>query len=335
MSKNDALADTAVSLVSCTKDENFKDIVRYKAIAALIVKLTIPEFKDKTLVEIAKQIIDLKHRNEKNTDASILEDEVDFLDNEAGTKDEKNTINDAIFQIRTNDGISNIRLENILDKVTVNAEMQNITSENVLGYNLISRAVYYGASLLRSTVPAGDTKYSNIHKVYSIWFCNGNIKFDIDYNELKNEYIHRYGMRRFYSDIENQVVKAEKSSDLMEIVLVELKKLKEHLDSDTERLVYNLFYNTGNIVDQIESIEKVNLTKVKKGVKDMIDYEARTQARVNEAEKATEVNTAVTFLSRQQSKGKKFTLEQAIKIIMDNLGYTKEIAETAYKMVQG
>ena len=33
----------------------------------------------------------------------------------------------------------------------------------------------------------------------------------------------------------------------------------------------------------------------------MIDYEARTQARVNEAE----VNTAVTFLSRQQSKGKK------------------------------
>lgn len=86
MSKNDALADTAVSLVSCTKDENFKDIVRYKAIAALIVKLTIPEFKDKTLVEIAKQIIDLKHRNEKNTDASILEDEVDFLDNEAEPK---------------------------------------------------------------------------------------------------------------------------------------------------------------------------------------------------------------------------------------------------------
>lgn len=62
----------------------------------------------------------------------------------------------------------------------------------------------------------------------------------------------------------------------------------------------------------------------------MIDYEARTQARVNEAE----VNTAVTFLSRQQSKGKKFTLEQAIKIIMDNLGYTKEIAETAYNKVQ-
>lgn len=48
MSKNNTLADTAVSLVNSTKDENFKDIIRYKAIAALLVKLTIPEFKDKT-----------------------------------------------------------------------------------------------------------------------------------------------------------------------------------------------------------------------------------------------------------------------------------------------
>lgn len=334
MSKNNTLADTAVSLVNSTKDENFKDIIRYKAIAALLVKLTIPEFKDKTLVEIAKLIVDIRRRNDKDTDTSILEDEVDFLPTEIGTNDEKNTLSDSIFQIRTDDGISNIRLGNIFDKVTVNAEMQNTTSESVLGYNLISRAVYYGASLLRSTVPSGDTKYTDIHKVYSIWFCNGNIKFDTNYNEVKHEYIHRYGMRRFYSDVTKQVAPAEKPSDLMEVVLVELKKLREHLDNDTERLVYDLFYNTSNVVNQIESIEKVNLTKVRKGVQDMIDYEARTQARVNEAEKATEVNTAVTFLSRQQSKGKKFTLEQAIKIIMENLGYTKEIAETAYNKVQ-
>lgn len=158
MSKNNTLADTAVSLVNSTKDENFKDIIRYKAIAALLVKLTIPEFKDKTLVEIAKLIVDIRRRNDKDTDTSILEDEVDFLPTEIGTNDEKNTLSDSIFQIRTGDGISNIRLGNIFDKVTVNAEMQNTTSESVLGYNLISRAVYYGASLLRSTVPAGDTK---------------------------------------------------------------------------------------------------------------------------------------------------------------------------------
>ena len=62
----------------------------------------------------------------------------------------------------------------------------------------------------------------------------------------------------------------------------------------------------------------------------MIDYEARTQARVTEVE----VNTAVTFLSRQISKGKKYNLEQVIKLITENLGYTKEIAETTYMRVQ-
>lgn len=45
---------------------------------------------------------------------------------------------------------------------TVNTEMQNETSETKLGYNIISRAIYYGATLLRGTVPAGDTKYKGI-----------------------------------------------------------------------------------------------------------------------------------------------------------------------------
>ena len=229
MSKNNTLADTAVSLVNSTKDENFKDIIRYKAIAALLVKLTIPEFKDKTLVEIAKLIVNIRRRNDKDTATSILEDEVDFLPTEIGTNDEKNTLSDSIFQIRTSDGVSNIRLGNLFDKITVNAEMQNTTSESVLGYNLISRAVYYGASLLRSTVPSGDTKYTDIHKVYSIWFCNGNIKFDTNYDEVKHEYIHRYGMRRFYSDVTKQVAPADMTN----------RELKEYIDSlsDADKLI--------------------------------------------------------------------------------------------------
>ena len=315
MSKNNTLADTAVSLVNSTKDENFKDIIRYKAIAALLVKLTIPEFKDKTLVEIAKLIVDIRRRNDKDTATSILEDEVDFLPTEIGTNDEKNTLSDSIFQIRTGDGISNIRLGNIFDKVTVNAEMQNTTSESVLGYNLISRAVYYGASLLRSTVPAGDTKYTDIHKVYSIWFCNGNIKFDTDYDEVKHEYIHRYGMRRFYSDVTNRVAPAEKPSDLMEVVLVELNKLKAYSDNETERLVFDLFYNTSNVVNQIESLEKVNLTKVKKGVQDMIDYETRTQARVNEAILLTAKNAVDNYYKTHKDQGYSKIIESIAKLL--------------------
>lgn len=61
----------------------------------------------------------------------------------------------------------------------------------------------------------------------------------------------------------------------------------------------------------------------------MIDYEARTQARVDEAE----INTAVTFLNRQISKGKKYNMEQAMKLITENLGYRKEIAEIAFNKI--
>lgn len=49
-------------------------------------------------------------------------------------------------------------------------------------------------------------------------------------------------------------------------------------------MVYKLFFDTQDIVNSIETVEKVNLTKIRKGVKDMIDYEARTQKRLAQQE---------------------------------------------------
>lgn len=43
--------------------------------------------------------------------------------------------------------------------------------------NTISRSVYYAASGLRATVPAGDKEYANIHKVYTIWLCAEDVVF--------------------------------------------------------------------------------------------------------------------------------------------------------------
>lgn len=154
--------------------------------------------------------------------------------------------------------------------------MQKIVSEGTLKYNLISRAIYYGASLLRNTVPAGDTEYTGIHKVYTIWFCAHNLALEM-YDEIEGQYIHRYGFRRFYDGID-KTVKPEPFADLIEVVLVELEKLKKQ-DDETEKMVYTLFNDTLNVVNLIESSEKVKLTKVMKGVTDMIDYEARTQQR--------------------------------------------------------
>lgn len=278
MSKNSTLGDTLLTSENILKDENFKDVIRYKAIAALLIKFTIPEFYDKTLVEISRAIIDkVKVHNEKTSDVSILEDEVDLLGTEAGTKDEKNTIYDTVFSVKIGNETTKIKMNCIDSEITVNTEMQSTTSESSLGYNLVSRAIYYGASLLRDTVPAGDTKYTNIHKVYTIWFCAKKLNLQ-EFPETDGKYIHRYGFRRFYDDIPQKDVGAEKFADLIEVVLVELPKLRRE-DSQTTDMVYKLFFDTQNIVNSIEAVEKVNLTKIRKGVKDMIDYEARTEQR--------------------------------------------------------
>ena len=194
MGKNSTLKDSINSISEISRDENFKDVVRYKAIAALLVKLTIPEFYDKSLVEICRSIINTRKRQDNMSDKAILEDEVDFLPTEAGTKDEKNTINDAVFRVKLDNRITEIKLKCVNKEITVNTEMQKSTSKAALGYDIRSRAIYYGASLLRNTVPAGDTKYTNIHKVYTLWFCIGNLNLEM-YDEIKGRYIHRYGFR--------------------------------------------------------------------------------------------------------------------------------------------
>ena len=215
MSKNSTLKDTVNSVTNITKDENFKDVIRYKGIAALLVKLTVPEFYDKSLVDIARAIVNIRARQADMQDTAILEDEVDFLPTEAGTKDEKNTISDAIFRLNLDNDVTNIKLKCIDKEVTVNTEMQTSKPST---YSIISRAIYYGASLLRDTVPAGDTEYTNIHKVYTIWFCTMNLNLT-EYAEVKDKYIHRYGLRRFYDGTPKTAI-PEKEADLIEAVIV-------------------------------------------------------------------------------------------------------------------
>lgn len=342
MSKNSTLPNTMNEINSIQKDENFKDVIRYKAIAALLIKFTIPEFNDKSLIEIARAIVDRRKRSIDMSDTDILEDEIDFLPSESGTRDEKNTLNDAVFKVKIDEEITGITLRCIDKEITVNTEMQGKTK--YLGYSLVSRAVYYGASLLRDTVPAGDTKYENINKVYTIWFCAEDLGL-IEYIQSKGKYLHRYGIRRFYDDCKHMYAPVEKESDLIEVIMIELPKIPLNPTNDTEKIIRKLFYDTSRAVDLIERVEKVNLTKIRKGVREMIDYEARTKARVEaavkeaearaearaeEAKTNTEIAMAVKLLKAQASKNKNIAEDKAIKFLCDNLGLDADIAKRAY-----
>lgn len=299
MGKNSYLDNSVDGLAerkqAITSDESFKDIVRFKAISALLVQSIIPEYKTLTLVEVARLIVDSRKRNPNMSDADVLDDEVDCINTEVGTGGEKKTLNDFAFKIRK-PGLKEGDTE--LDRIiTVNTEMQNSNSGKVLGYNVVSRAVHYGASLLRNTVPARDTKYTGIHKVYSIWFCAKSVQFDISneqlasgdgelFKTLNDEYIHKLRIHRSYDNIRGKTVEPEHATDLMEIDIIELPRLYDAVDDESREILYDFFFKIKDIVPTIEHKSGVSLRKTKKGVTDMINYEERLAERLAEAKES-------------------------------------------------
>ena len=171
-------------VTSITKDEIFKEMIKFKWTAAILLKNCIPEYKNLSPLDIAKLIKDERDRGNQS-DEEIIQDEIDLISGTEGAGVEKNTIKDITFRAYSNENSLFINL------ITVNFEMQNKFKKKKP--NTISRAVYYAASGLRATVAAGDKEYANIHKVYTIWLCAENVVFrnGIDtsfiYNKKKTE----------------------------------------------------------------------------------------------------------------------------------------------------
>ena len=324
MGKNTNLINSLETVSSSYRDEIFKDIFRYKCIAALIIKYSIVEYQNLDIVEIAKLIIDYKNRGELNTE-EVMNDEIDLLPSEIGTGSEKNTINDIVFCVKAIDG-------HRYNRITINLEMQTSKPKE---YSVISRAIYYGASLLRNTVPSADTTYSNIHKVYSVWLCTKNI-INESIDELKGRFIHRYNMRRNYPDIIDKVYKAEDESDLIEVTLIELSKLDKYKSSDMDKIIYDLIYSTNTVASYIEKTAKVDLTKFRKVAVDMIDkikygeaLKAEGIAKGKAEGKAEgKLEAIMTAMRKSKGKGKDYCIRLAKELLeATDEEVTKALAE--------
>lgn len=279
MGKNNSVATSIVNTDSIMLDESFKDLARYKCVAAILIKFTIPEFKDMDYIDIAKHIKDSKKRVYES-DADLIQSEIDLAPSEAGTANEKNTINDVVFYMETPKGelIETSINSALKPELTVDLEMQTTNSSRI-----IPRGLYYGASLLRDTVAKGDRTYENIHKVHSIWFCNFKFSESVinRSDEIKDTFIHRYKLCRDYPNSAEKRVFNDSIADLINVTFVELPRLLEQVERDNgteiRDLVAKLFYDTRNSVSMIEKVQKVDLTKYRKVVADRMDWNARTK----------------------------------------------------------
>lgn len=132
MSKNNSVATSIVNTDSIMLDESFKDLARYKCVAAILIKFTIPEFKDMDYIDIAKHIKDSKKRVYES-DADLIQSEIDLAPSEAGTANEKNTINDVVFYMETPKGelIETSINSALKPELTVDLEMQTTNSSRI------------------------------------------------------------------------------------------------------------------------------------------------------------------------------------------------------------
>lgn len=110
MSKNDSLSDSMGGInpipnrednirissgLYINRDEIFKDLIRYKGIAATILSLAIQEFNGLSLTEIAKLIATKGNSSTLNP----LDQEIEMLDRQLGTRDDKSIEFDSAFYV--------------------------------------------------------------------------------------------------------------------------------------------------------------------------------------------------------------------------------------------
>lgn len=232
-------------------DTVFKSLAKYKFIAATLLHTAVDDFRKYTVDDIVKGIKDINKRNYIN-DFELYTSEIDVLNLESqDSKQDKKIIYDLVFYLE-------LEGNNSIVKLTVDLEMQKDKPK----YDVVNRAMYYAASLLRGTITNSANNYNNIHKVYSIWFCRDNIIED-KLGLADSYYRHTYRMMRHYRNCEkynSNISIIDKNADLMEVVFIELKKQNELKDSDIEELneaLEAMFTNSKIFIDKIKDKFKV------------------------------------------------------------------------------
>jgi len=246
------------------KDAEFKTLFKYKSVAAMLLKYAVPDFEKYTLQEIADSILDIRPRNPAS-EAERFHSEIDLLNIETGDAGEKLIRMDTVFAMRFEVKLPDSEQIAYVN-VTIDFEMQK---DKPTEYKLVTRGIYYGASLLRDTL-INTEKYANIHKVYSVWLCNFEL---LDKADRSGRYVHKYNFLRNYQENGKDIYEKDSDADLIEVVFVELPKLSEHMQDDLAQFLDAVFNNIGGLSKLME--EKLGVaiggTALEKGVNEVID----------------------------------------------------------------
>lgn len=162
-----------IDIDASLKDDAFKSLMKFKYIAGRLLNLAVDDFREYDLDTIILGIEDVGQSDRKDKSLmDIYTSEIQQLNLESGSIGEKQIRHDLLFKLKLPkdpskkfSDISEEETETSLIKFSIDIEMQKSSS---VDYSLVSRGIYYAASILRDTLDANNRNYKNIHKVYSL-----------------------------------------------------------------------------------------------------------------------------------------------------------------------
>lgn len=172
MQQNQKPADKLLGFNNPQYDLAAKRILSERAVAAYLLKGTVPEFKQASLSDIAEKYIEGEIQvsavpvNPGKTNTVSKPKKIKGLRNEVGDPTEGWTTFDVIFHAVAPETNERIRL-------VINIEAQKTFSESTLKYLLMKRAVFYGSRLIsaQKETEFSGSDYNGVKKVYTIWIC--------------------------------------------------------------------------------------------------------------------------------------------------------------------
>lgn len=240
-------------------DSSAKKLLGNKKILAVILKATVPEYKDISLQEIIPLIegepFISEIRLEPGFTNTSFTEAISGNNTENAEEGEGKILFDIVFYVRMKNGIS---------KILINVEAQTIEKP---GYPIINRTIFYECRLISSQKEREFVKseYNDMIPTYTIWLCTSMEQNCMNVIKLQNTPIvgdHDWG----------------KGEDIFNIVLIGLKKdeNEEALKKEADELyqVLGTIFSTKlgvkekeKILDPIIQIQ--NDTELKKELENM------------------------------------------------------------------
>ena len=291
-------------------DTCVKKLLSNRLILAWIMKECVPEFKQFSIAQIAKDCIEGEPQVSKvAVDQDELDkDEVQYLEDMSDKRIEgKNTEDSSIKEGKV---FYDIKFSAVVPdskepvQLFINVEAQK---SDKTPYPLIKRALYYVSRMISAQKNTVFTKkhYEKIRKVYSIW-----IQMDVD--EANKNTITKYSVTE--EQIIGNVPEKESNYDLMTVLMLRLGSAEEANDKPILRLLDVLLSSETKPEEKKTILEKdfdIPMTK-------SMSEEANTMCNLGEGiRERTEINSKTESIINLMDS-MEIDVEKAMKLLKIN-----------------